>query len=77
MDLDKSAESTEWFKKALAIDGEDADTLEGLGWAYLDSGNPDEAIKWFDKAISADPENPFAYEGKAYGINGSRKMGRS
>lgn len=51
-----------WYKKALEINGGDANTYIGLGDAYLKvSGGGGEAMNSFDKAVEKGTNNSLAY----------------
>jgi Flp pilus assembly protein TadD len=68
--LDKQdwARAIEFLGKAAQTNGRDADTQNGLGYAYRMSGNLDAAFKHYKEALALNPKHRAAHEyiGEAY-----------
>lgn len=64
-DRGRHAEALPHFEKALAILGDDPESLVGSGVACTRLGDRDQARVWFDRALAAEPDNPLALLGRA------------
>ena len=53
----KLAEAEKWIKKALELEGENAEILEHLGDVYAKQGKNALAIEAYKKALSLEPQN--------------------
>jgi Flp pilus assembly protein TadD len=51
------------FEEALALDAENANTWNGLGWARFNGGDPESAVEAFEKAVELEPNHPAALNG--------------
>lgn len=59
--LGEPGKARQWFKKALELDAESAQALDGLGWTYYMEGRSIEARTTIERAIHCDPEWAEAY----------------
>ena len=69
--LEKIGNNTEaifYYKKALAIQPNDTDTLDNIGMALTNQGNYTEAILYFDKALAIDPHYISALNNKGLAL---------
>ena len=48
-------QAIQYYDKALAIDPNDKDALDGKGNALYNQGNNKQAIQYYDKALAIDP----------------------
>ena len=56
---DKNDEATEWYEKALALDGTNSTALNGLGYVLADEGRDlTRALTMLKKANDMEPDNP-------------------
>ncbi|MEM9827432.1 MAG: tetratricopeptide repeat protein [Planctomycetota bacterium] len=55
--------SIEKFKSAVQLDPKNANSWNGLGWACLNSGLPEDAEKCFAKAVALEPDHLAALNG--------------
>jgi tetratricopeptide (TPR) repeat protein len=62
--LGKNNESITYFDKALAMDPNDVESLNGKGVALANLGKYCEAIKYFDKALTIKPSYATALDNK-------------
>jgi tetratricopeptide (TPR) repeat protein len=53
----KYDKAIEFYEKAIALDGENAEYYAGCGSAYLLCGNEDKAEEYFERAIELDPDS--------------------
>jgi Flp pilus assembly protein TadD len=54
----RAEEARRFYRRALALDRTNADTLASLGQAALAAGDPREARRWLRRAAALDRENP-------------------
>jgi TolB-like protein/class 3 adenylate cyclase/Tfp pilus assembly protein PilF len=52
-------EAVAWLAKGMALDPGSPVALAGLGWLFLDLGDPDRAEYWINRSIELAPENFF------------------
>jgi len=45
-------------QRAIALDSNDADGYEGMAWALISSGRPEEAVNFIKRAMRLDPHYP-------------------
>jgi tetratricopeptide (TPR) repeat protein len=64
LDSGRYQEAIPYFDRALAIDPNNTDALNGKGYALYGLGRYQEAISFFDKALAIDPDYVYALNGK-------------
>jgi pentatricopeptide repeat protein len=61
--LRKLAEAAAKFEEAVALDPENANAWNGLGWARFNGGESEEAVPAFEKCVELEPEHPAGLNG--------------
>ena len=60
LDLERSAEAEEAFRRVLALDGENMVALQALGELARERGALEEAAGWYERLVQVDPLNEDA-----------------
>jgi predicted O-linked N-acetylglucosamine transferase (SPINDLY family) len=61
MELERSSEAAEAFRRALTLQPDMVDAIVNLGTALLEMARPDEAIAAYHRALAISPDNALAY----------------
>jgi Flp pilus assembly protein TadD len=59
----KLGEAASKFEEAVALDAENSNAWNGLGWARFNGGESPQAVPAFEKALELEPEHPAALNG--------------
>ena len=79
MELERSSEAAEAFRRALTLQPDMVDAIVNLGTALLGMGRADEAIAAYRRALAISPDNAMAYGnlGKSAAGSGPNRRGVS
>jgi Flp pilus assembly protein TadD len=59
----KMGEAAAKFEEAVAMDAENSNAWNGLGWARFNGGDSDAAVPAFEKCVELEPEHPAGLNG--------------
>jgi Flp pilus assembly protein TadD len=59
----KMSEAAAKFEEAVAMDAENANAWNGLGWAKFNGGDSEAAVPAFEKCVELEPEHPAGLNG--------------
>jgi Flp pilus assembly protein TadD len=59
----KMGEAATKFEEAVAMDAENANAWNGLGWARFNGGESEKAVPAFEKCVELEPEHPAGLNG--------------
>jgi Flp pilus assembly protein TadD len=59
----KMGEAAAKFEESVAMDAENANAWNGLGWAHFNGGESEKAVPAFEKCVELEPEHPAGLNG--------------